>query len=213
VLATTLAGILAGYLAYTYAEPVSEAAGARGSGMLAVILACFGIGAACGAVLSGIGTDRYSQPVVIRVGAVAQTAALAALAVLDASGARPGPVPAAAAFALLGAGSFNYGAPQQRRLIELAPASAGTLISLNGSAIYAGIGLASAIGGLTLQAGPAANCVVGALAAAAAIIIAGPRKPAPPGTTDTAADDSATATERAGAQPSNRAGGRPVQSS
>jgi predicted MFS family arabinose efflux permease len=169
-----MVGILAGYLAYTYAAPVSQAAGARGGGTLAVILACFGAGAACGAVLSGIGADRYPQPAVIRVGAAVQMAALVALAALDACGARMGPAPTVAAFAVLGAGSFNYGAPQQRRLIELAPASAATLISLNGSAIYAGIGLAGAIGGLTLQASPAANCLAGALAAAATIILARP---------------------------------------
>jgi predicted MFS family arabinose efflux permease len=129
-------------------------------------------------VLSGIGADRYPHPAVIRAGAAAQTAALAALAALDASGAHLGPAPAAAAFALLGAGSFNYGAPQQRRLIELAPAAAATLISLNGSAIYAGIALAGAIGGLTLQAGPAANCLAGVLAGTATVILAGPG-PAP----------------------------------
>jgi hypothetical protein len=36
---------------------------------------------------------------------------------------------------MIGMGSFKYGAPQQRRLIELAPGSATTLVSLNSSAI------------------------------------------------------------------------------
>jgi MFS transporter, DHA1 family, inner membrane transport protein len=171
VLGTTLLGILAGYLAYNYAVPVSQAGGASGNRALAVILACFGAGAACGALLSGIGADRYPQPVVIGAGAAAQAVALAALAVLDTAHAHLGVAPVAAAFTLLGAGSFNYGAPQQRRLIELAPASATTLVSLNGSAIYAGIGLAGAAGGLTLQLGPAANCVAGALIAATTAVL------------------------------------------
>jgi MFS transporter, DHA1 family, inner membrane transport protein len=174
VLATTLLGVLAGYLGYTYAAPVSAAAGARGE--LAVILACFGAGATCGSILSGAAADRFGQPLVLRAGLTLQASALAALAALDLTGPRLGVIPAAVAFTLLGVGSFNYGAPQQRRLMELAPGSATTLVSLNSSAIYIGIGLSAAVGSLTLQASPAANCLAGAAIAVATALIARQRQ-------------------------------------
>jgi len=85
-------------------------------------------------------------------------------------------IPAALAFTLLGVGSFNYGAPQQRCLMELAPGSSTTLVSLNSSAIYVGIGLSGAVGGLTLQASPAANCLAGAAIAVATALIARHRR-------------------------------------
>jgi MFS transporter, DHA1 family, inner membrane transport protein len=170
VLITTLAG----YLAYTYLAPISEHAGARGGGALAGVLASFGVGAAAGALLSGVGVNRYGQHTVIRTAAGTQALALAILGSLDLASAHVGTIPVALAFLLLGAGSFDYDAPQQHRLLELAPASATTLVSLNSSAIYAGIGLSGALGGLTLQAGPAANCLTGAALALLAGLVVGP---------------------------------------
>ena len=175
VLGTTLLGILAGYLAYTYVASVSRAAGSSGGSGLAVVLAGFGAGAACGVLLSGAGVDRYGQPAVVRAGAVAQLIALLSLGALHSIRPHLGVSPVALAFTVLGAGSFAYAAPQQHRLIELSPENPTTLISLNSSAIYAGIGLSGVLGALTLQAGPTANCLTGALLAAATATIA--RKP------------------------------------
>jgi DHA1 family inner membrane transport protein len=175
VLATTLLGIVAGYLAYTYVAPISRAAGASGSTLLAIVLAGFGVGALCGALLSGLATDRFGQPRTVRAGAVGQAAALVALAVMAAGVARPGIAAVVGAFAALGAGSFAYNAPQQHRLIELAPDQASVLVSLNSSAIYAGIGLSGLLGGLALQFGPATNCALGAVIALLSALIAAPR--------------------------------------
>lgn len=176
VLATTLLGILAGYLGYTYVVPISAGAGVSGAGALAFVLAGFGVGAACGAVLSGVGVDRFGQVRVVRAGAGAQAVALAGLAVLDGTGARAGVVAVVAAFAVLGAGSFVYNAPQQHRLIELSPQGATVLVSLNSSAIYAGIGASGALGALALQAGPVTNCLVGAAIALVTVAIAAPAR-------------------------------------
>jgi predicted MFS family arabinose efflux permease len=174
VLITTLTGILAGYLAYTYVAPISEHAGARGGGVLAAVLASFGVGAAAGSLLSGAGVDHLDQRTVVRIAAGTQALALAVLAALNLASAHLGSVPVALAFVLLGAGSFNYNVPQQHRLIELAPDSATTVVSLNSSAIYAGIGLSGALGELTLQAGPGANCLAGVGLALLTGLIAGP---------------------------------------
>jgi predicted MFS family arabinose efflux permease len=83
-------------------------------------------------------------------------------------------VPITRVFALLGAGSLNYGTPQKHRLLRLAPAGGTTLVSSNSSAIYIGIGLAAALGALTLQAGPVANCLTGAGIAVVTMLVVGP---------------------------------------
>jgi predicted MFS family arabinose efflux permease len=172
VLATTLLGILAGYLAYTYVAAISQAGAAASGESLAVVLIAFGAGATCGALLSGAGVDRYGQPLTARAGAGLQAVSLAALGAIV--GAHLGVILLATGFAVLGAGTFNYGATPQRRLIALAPEQATTLVSLNNSAIYVGMSLSGALGALTLRAGPVANCVAGALIATVAAAIAAP---------------------------------------
>jgi len=182
VLATTGLGILAGYLAYTYVAPTSRAAGAT-TGALTIVLICFGVGAAVGTLLAGAAVDRYGQAPVVRTGALIQALALAGLAAATAANLRSGLAPAAALFALLGVGSWTYNAPQQHRLVELAPTDATLLVSLNSSAIYAGIGLSGALGALTASAGaalgsgggPALTCGVGAAVAVATILVVGRR--------------------------------------
>lgn len=184
VLLTTLLGILAGYLAYTYVAPVSQAMGATGAAALPIVLVCFGIGAAIGSTMAGFGVDRYGQTLVVRSGALIQALALIFLTIGDAIGARIGVLPAAVAFALLGIGSWTYNAPQQHRLVELAPQSATIVVSLNSSAIYAGIGLSGAIGAATSAAGPAfvpgggpaLTCLTGLVVAIATVVVVGRRR-------------------------------------
>ena len=50
----------------------------------------------------------------------------------------------------LGAVGWTGNAPIQSRLIELAPANSGLLLSLNASAIYLGAGLSGVVGGLVI---------------------------------------------------------------
>jgi predicted MFS family arabinose efflux permease len=185
VLLTTLLGILAGYLGYTYVGPVSEAMGATRGAALAIVLVCFGIGAAIGSTLAGFGVDRYGQVFVVRTGALVQALALSALAIGDLTGPDAGVLPAAVAFTLLGVGSWTYNVPQQHRLVELAPESATTVVSLNSSAIYAGIGLSGALGAATSAAGtavtsvggPAITCLTGAVLAIATAMVVGGGRP------------------------------------
>jgi predicted MFS family arabinose efflux permease len=175
VLATTLLGILAGYLGYTYVAPISQAMGATTSKSLAVVLVCFGAGAAVGSSLAGAAVDRYGQVLVVRTGALIQGLALTALAVGTTTSIHLGILPAAIAFTLLGVGSWTYNAPQQHRLVELAPESATTVVSLNSSAIYAGIGLSGALGALTSLGGAALTCITGAVIAVVTTVVIGRR--------------------------------------
>jgi predicted MFS family arabinose efflux permease len=174
VLATTVLGVLAGYLGYIYVAPIASTVGAAGTASLAWILAGFGVGATAGALGLGLAVDRYGQQLVLRAGLLMQALALLSLAGLGLTGVRAAIVPIALAFALLGAGSLNYGTPQQHRLLQLVPDSGTALVSLNTSAIYIGIGLAGALGALALQLGPVANCLTGAGIALVTMLVVGP---------------------------------------
>jgi predicted MFS family arabinose efflux permease len=172
-LATTVLGVLAGYLAYIYAAPIASTVGAAGTASFAWLLAGFGVGATVGALGLGLAVDRYGQRLVLRVGLLMQALALLSLASLGLTGVQAGVVPITLAFALLGAGSLNYGTPQQHRLLQLAPDSGTALVSLNSSAIYIGVGLAGALGALTLQLGPMVNCLTGAGIAMLTMLVVG----------------------------------------
>jgi predicted MFS family arabinose efflux permease len=177
VLATTVLGVLAGYLGYIYSAPVASSVGAASSASLAWILSGFGVGATAGALGLGLAVDRYGQELVLRAGLLMQALSLLLLAGLGLTGVQAGIVPITLAFALLGAGSLNYGTPQQHRLLELAPDSGTAVVSLNSSAIYIGIGSAAALGALTLQLGPMANCLAGAGIAIGTMLVVEPVSP------------------------------------
>lgn len=63
--------------------------------------------------------------------------------------------------------------PQQHRLFTLAPDAPTVALGLNGSAIYAGASLGSALGGVALAAaGPFWLAPIGAVIAALAVLVA-----------------------------------------
>ena len=67
-----------------------------------------------------------------------------------------------------GAGIYGQTSPRQHRLIAVAPGEPALVIGLNSSAIYAGIGIGTVLGGLLLPAGVAAAGLTAAIIAAAA---------------------------------------------
>ena len=63
--------------------------------------------------------------------------------------------------------------PQQHRLFTLAPDAPTVALGLNGSAIYVGAGLGSALGGMALSAaGPSWLAPVAAVVAVVAVLLA-----------------------------------------
>jgi predicted MFS family arabinose efflux permease len=71
-----------------------------------------------------------------------------------------------------GAGIYCQTSPQQHRLIATAPGEPALVIGLNSSAIYAGIGIGTVLGGLILPAGvPAAGLTAAGIAAVAGLYL------------------------------------------
>ncbi|MFE4970970.1 MFS transporter [Kitasatospora sp. NPDC056651] len=168
VLPLTVLGMGASYTAYAYSVPVLDAVGV-GEGSVPPVLFLYGLGAVIGNLAAGWATDRWGSPAVLTAGYAVLAAALGALAWLAA--ARTGAVPTVGPLVLLwGAGSWCQTPPQQHRLIAAAPQEAPLVVSLNSSAIYAGIGLGTVLGGATLDSGAAVVYGLGAAIAAAALL-------------------------------------------
>ncbi|MBN6051643.1 hypothetical protein JYK22_06815, partial [Nonomuraea sp. RK-328] len=68
-----------------------------------------------------------------------------------------------------GASTWSQTPAQQVRLIAAAPRETAVVVGLNASAMYAGIALGTALGGVLLPAGPAAALAVHAALAVASL--------------------------------------------
>ncbi|MFG2206837.1 MFS transporter [Streptomyces sp. NPDC048638] len=153
---------------YTYLAPVLAAAG--GVDRVAPYLWAWGAGGVLGSVLAGPLVDRTGRArtlvgVVLAV-IVAAQALLSALA----SAALPGAVVALVAW---GAAGWALQVPQQHRLLALRADRGTVALALNSSALYLGSAVGSALGGLALASGTAAEALpwVAAGVAAAALVL------------------------------------------
>ncbi|MEC3981841.1 MFS transporter [Amycolatopsis sp. H20-H5] len=145
--ATTL-GCLAAFSVYTFIAPVLGAtAGVHGT-TVSVLLFCYGAGGAIGNVLGGRVTDRWGSKRPLLAVYVGITAALALLPLVATS-----VVGAGVILFAWGLCTWAFNPPIQHRLIELAPAHSGLVLSLNASAIYLGVGLSGLVGGFVLDHG------------------------------------------------------------
>ncbi|HET6500412.1 MAG TPA: MFS transporter [Amycolatopsis sp.] len=147
LLVTTLA-CLAAFSVYTFVTPVLTAtAGVHGT-IISVLLFSYGIGGAIGNAAGGRVADRWGarRPLIVVLAAGALVLGFLPVTATSVPG-------AAVTLFLWGALTWSFNPPMQHRLIELAPAAAGLVLSLNASAIYLGVGLSGVAAGLVLTAG------------------------------------------------------------
>ncbi|GAA0951075.1 MFS transporter [Nonomuraea longicatena] len=168
VLPLSVLGMAAGYTVYAYSVPALQAVGVADP---APMLFGYGLGAVAGSLTAGYATDRWGATRVLLTGYVVMAASLGLLGVMAATGSAS-PVAVAVLVAGWGASSWCQTPPQQHRLIAAAPEEASLVVSLNSSAIYAGIGAGTLAGGLTLICGPAPTYGTGAALAVAALALA-----------------------------------------
>ncbi|GAA0431832.1 MFS transporter [Streptomyces luteireticuli] len=152
---------------YTYLAPVLEATG--GVHSVTPYLWAWGLGGVLGSAAIG--------PLMDRAGRVAALITTVLVLVAGAEALLPvlAPHPVAAGLALLvwGAGGWALQVPQQHRLLELRPDRGPVVLALNGSALYLGSAVGSAVGGVALSAGLAPRTLPWAAAAVAALGLAG----------------------------------------
>ncbi|MFF0866126.1 MFS transporter [Nonomuraea sp. NPDC003560] len=190
ILPLTVLGMAGSYTVYAYSVPALRAVGVEGT---AGMLFLYGLGAVLGNLAAGYATDRWGAHRVLPVAYLVMAVSLGLLAWMAAAGPADGTAvgpavgaaagvaaePAVGTVALVGVLVLAWGAsswcqtpPQQHRLIAAAPGEAPLVVSLNSSAIYAGIGAGTLLGGLTLPSGAALTYATGAALAAAALLFA-----------------------------------------
>ncbi|PPK65374.1 MFS transporter [Actinokineospora auranticolor] len=158
VLSMTVLGCLSAFSVFTFLAPLlADTADLRG-GVISLMLLAYGLGGAIGNTLGGRLTDRYGSRGLLRYVFVAYVLVMGTLTLTAVSA-----VSAAVALFAWGLITWSVNPPIQNWLIELAPGSAGLLLSINASAIYLGVGLSGVVGGVVVGAwGVSALPVVGA---------------------------------------------------
>ncbi len=148
MLGATVLGCLAAFSVYTFISPVLAATAGITGTAVSVLLFSYGAGGWLGNVLGGRATDRWGARRPLLLTFLGITVVLALLPVVATTVAG-----AAVVLFLWGFCTWSVNPPIQHRLIELAPGTAGLLLSLNASAIYLGVGLSGVVGGLVLDTG------------------------------------------------------------
>ena len=167
VLPLTVLGMGAAYTAYAYAIPALHALGIA-DGATAWILAAYGVGAVAGNLVAGMAADRLGPIRVLAIGYALMTASMAVCALLAATHTHA-PILVAVLAVTWGASTWCQTPPQQHRLFTAAPAEAPLLMALNASAIYVGLGLGTAAGGLLISSGTARMFTAATVVAGAAL--------------------------------------------
>jgi MFS transporter, DHA1 family, inner membrane transport protein len=164
-LATTLLWATGSFMFFTYVAVVLARRASVGTAGLAAFLLLFGLVGIAGAAAAGRLTDTRG-PITPLVGALLLVAA--ALAGL---GAATGRVAAALLVALYALGTWAVTPPQQHRLLG-ASGDTSFLLSLNASALYAGVALGSGLGGAILAATGSIAALCGVAAALELLAVA-----------------------------------------
>lgn len=159
-LALTTLGMAAAYCGYAYIASFTHTR----SVALTLVLLGYGLGALGGSLASGTLADRRGPALGLGV-----AYPLMAIAVVVCA-AHLGSVVTVMAATVWGAASWSQTPPQQQRLIAYDPEHAPMTIGLNASALYLGIAIGTALGGVLIRSGDwyvAAATTVFAAAAAA----------------------------------------------
>lgn len=166
-LAVSLLIFTGAFAVYNYIADYFNARTDISGASLSWVLLAFGIGGAIGNFTGGMLSDRIGTRATVGISA---TALIVSFATLWAAGDNA-PV-AIAVTVLWGVSGWLLAPAQQHRLMELGRASAPLLISLNSSAMYLGMALSGAVGGLMITTvGVAQLPLVGIVAAAATLAL------------------------------------------
>lgn len=166
VLAVTLLWAAGSFTFFSYLTLVVERTAAVGGVGVAIYLVVFGIAGVLGALTSGRAADAYRPALVVAITLAVVATAELGLA-LTATVAPPQPtaiVVTGILIATYAAGTWAITPPQQHRLLTTSPDNPRLLLSLNASALYAGVAVGAAAGGALISTSHSivALCLAGA---------------------------------------------------
>jgi len=130
------------YVLFTYLAPLLEQTMGYGRDGITLVLLLFGAGAVAGNLIGGVLTDRLGPVKSLVLLCLGQIVLMPAFS----GPARSGGLLLALVF-VWSAFGWSFVAPQQVRLLQLAPSLAGVVLALNAAAIYVGTAAGSALGG------------------------------------------------------------------
>ncbi len=166
-LAVSLLVFTGAFAVYNYIADYFDARTEINGASLSWVLLAFGIGGAIGNFTGGILSDRIGTRATVGISATALIVSFATL-----WGAGDNAPVAIAVTVLWGVSGWLLAPAQQHRLMELGGASAPLLISLNSSAMYLGMALSGAVGGLMITTvGVEQLPLVGIIAAAVTLTL------------------------------------------
>jgi predicted MFS family arabinose efflux permease len=163
ILAVTFVWAAGSFTCFSYISAVLRRTAAVGPTGLAAFLLVFGIAGLAGAAVSGWLTDRRGPRAALAGGLGLAALSLAGLGLTATLSARPQVTATIAAITGYGLGTWAISPPQQQRLL----ATGGDdrfLLSLNASALYLGVALGGATGGITLALSHSVSAVCWAAA-------------------------------------------------
>ena len=162
----TLLFFIAIFSVFTYVGPILLALNAMSPVLLSVVLAIFGVAGIAGTLLGGWANDRFGS---LRTITLQLTVLLAMMCLLPLTQGHL--LATVSTLVVWGLAGFGLTAPQQSRLVNLSPAQAPLLLSLNSSMLYLGTALGAVISGAFINSvGLAQLGWVGAPFALAALI-------------------------------------------
>jgi MFS transporter, DHA1 family, inner membrane transport protein len=138
--------LMGGFTVYTYlAAILQHITHLTGTGISSMLFV-YGLASVVGNVLGGYGADRWGAVRTIVISLVTLGTALLALSLTASS-----VLGTAVTLLVWGIAAWMFIAPQQHRLLAMAPESPSVILSLNSSAVYLGIGSGAAAGGFVLH--------------------------------------------------------------
>ncbi len=176
-LCVTLFQFAGQFIPYTYIGPWAGTSLHLGAAGISALLWAYGAASIPGNAMGGWAADRFGV-----VNTLFVILILLGISIAGMSAAAGSVVGTVVALSVWSAAGFAYNAPQQSRLVSLAPEALGIVLAVNASALYIGTALGGAVGGLAVtQIGfDALGWVGGAFVALATLCFVGSaRMPAP----------------------------------
>ena len=150
---------------FTFFGPIIEASVGSNPEIRTFYLVLFGVGAVLGNILGGILNDRIGSKTTLVVLCLGQAVIMPLFSVIPWN-----PAIFAAVVGLWSSFGWSFMAPQQARLVVMAPAATALVLALNAAMIYVGITIGSGVGSAILQNyGLAALGIAGGIGSLAAL--------------------------------------------